>query len=124
MSRSAPLILPALPVRGPPRRASPVPIESMRRQLHLPLFCVSHHHSDADLASTDVPPFTPAAHSGNYFALLMQLDDLAEPGIPGHVFRSLFGKCQSCDMHMTSRTTLFHDCKGPEIEVIDLTNED
>ena len=57
----------------------------------------------------------------------MKLDDIAEPGVPEHVFRQLVTKCRGCGTYMTKRITQFHDCKGPGIEdvvVIDLSNED
>jgi hypothetical protein len=60
----------------------------------------------------------------------MQLDDVAEPGISEDVFRKLVKKCRGCRAYMTSRVTMFHDCKGrpgpnaDNADVIDLTNED
>jgi hypothetical protein len=80
-------------------------------------------------ATLDVPSFVPGmVHAGNFFDLLAQLDDIAEPGVPEAVFRRLVRKCRRCGDCMSSRVILFHKCKGPktnvEVEVIDLTNED
>ena len=76
---------------------------------------------------TNVPSFTPGplVHAENFYELLARLDDISEPGVSEAVFRRLFRQCRRCGAYMTSRTTLFHKCKGPRnVEVIDLTNED
>ena len=77
-----------------------------------------------EVSAADVPHFRPAPIVENYFAILMQLDDISEPGVSEDVFRMLFIKCRGCGMYMTRRTSLFHNCKTVNIEVIDLTNED
>ena len=86
------------------------------------------HYFDHAVPAGDVPSFTPAPIVENYFATLMQLDDLAAPGVSEDVFQQLFVKCRHCRTYMTTRTTLFHECKGPgptdNVVVIDLTNED
>jgi hypothetical protein len=59
------------------------------------------------------------------FSLLLQLDDITQPGLSEEKFRDLFSKCRKCDATMTRRVTVFHHCKaGANPEVIDLTNED
>jgi hypothetical protein len=84
----------------------------------------------AEPSKGDVRSFTPAPIVENFFATLMQLDDLAAPGVSEEVFRKLIKRCRVCRAYMTSRVTLFHDCKGgpgsnaDNADVIDLTHED
>jgi hypothetical protein len=97
---------------------------------YITLHFFSHCLDLAEPSEGDVRSFTPALIVENFFATLMQLDDLAEPGVSEDVFRKLVKKCRGCRTYMTSRVTLFHDCKGrpdsntDDANVIDLTNED
>jgi hypothetical protein len=66
----------------------------------------------------------PSIREESYFGLLLQLDDISEPGVTEEVFQEMFSRCHGCRKYMTRRTTMFHHCKGRDAEVIDLTNQD
>ena len=73
--------------------------------------------------TTGIASFAPDSQSECCFSLLLQLDEIKQPGISEEKFRDLFWKRRKCCMYMTRRATVFHDCKS-SVEVIDLTNED
>ena len=72
--------------------------------------------------------FAPESPSECSFSLLLQLDDIKDPGVSEDIFQDLFLKCRKCRRHMTRRATIFHTCPAAEtegniVEVIDLTNQ-
>jgi hypothetical protein len=73
-----------------------------------------------------IATFAPDTPSEDCFTLLLQLDDIKQPGLSEEKFRDLFWKCRKCDTTMTRRVTVFHNCDhaAANLEVIDLTNED
>jgi hypothetical protein len=81
------------------------------------------------VAVSGVPPFAPESVSGDSFSLLLQLDEIKDPGISEEEFNELFLKCRKCGWHMTRRATVFHKCAAVSqdhampVEVIDLTND-
>jgi hypothetical protein len=80
-------------------------------------------------AVSGVPSFALESVSGDSFSLLLQLDEIKDPGISEEMFNELFLKCRKCRTHMTWRATVFHKCAAVSqdnavpVEVIDLTNE-
>jgi hypothetical protein len=76
-----------------------------------------------------VQSFAPDAVSGDSFSLLLQLDEIKDPGLSEEVFYELIVKCRKCRRHMTRRATIFHNCgatsqeNATPVEVIDLTSE-
>jgi len=76
-------------------------------------------------ASTEgIASFSPDSPDECCFSLLLQLDEIKEPGLTEEQFRDLFWKCRKCPTYMTRRATVFHKCKKANPEVIDLTNEE
>ena len=96
---------------------------------HFTRFCSLFIDGDPTLtaaASTaHISDFTPELLSECPFSLLLQLDDVSQPGILEEVFNELFSRCRRCSYYMTRRATIFHKCKQNrrDAEVIDLTNE-
>jgi hypothetical protein len=84
-------------------------------------------YCDIGVTGSGIPAFDPETQSECAFLLLLQLDDIKDPGVSRDVFEELFVKCRTCHKYMTRRSTIFHDCPGARgnvIDVIDLTNED
>ena len=79
----------------------------------------------AAASTAHISDFTPELLSECPFSLLLQLDDVSQPGISEDVFNELFLRCRHCGYHMTRRAAIFHKCKQNrrDAEVIDLTNE-
>ena len=99
---------------------------------------VSYHHCcsiscthtmcGVAISGTSVQPFQPESLSADSFSLLLQLDEIRDPGVSEEVFNELFLKCSKCRKHMTRRAVIFHNCAAASqdavpMEVIDLTNE-
>ena len=79
--------------------------------------------------TTGIATFQPETELEDAFSLLLQLDDVRDPGLLEEAFQALFLKCRQCQIHMTRSSTIFHKCKPTvqgaivELEVIDLTND-
>jgi hypothetical protein len=83
------------------------------------------------VSGTAAQPFDLESLSADAFSLLLQLDEITDPGVSEEVFNELFLKCRKCRRHMTRRAVIFHKCAAASqdnantapMEVIDLTNE-
>jgi hypothetical protein len=82
------------------------------------------------VTTTGIATFGPESESENAFSLLLQLDDIKNPGLSEEAFRGLFLTCRECRNTMTRSSTIFHKCKPTvqgavvELEVVDLTNDE
>jgi hypothetical protein len=67
----------------------------------------------------------PIHNTGTVLRLLLRLDSINEPGLTHAEFRALFSICRHCDVVMTRRIFLVHECPVEIVdEVIDLTSDD